>query len=134
MKQPEAALRRYYREIRSFLPCLRRDKKRILSEIRNSIAQYREEHPDADFGQIEAHFGKPQAIAAACVDGMNTCALLNTLRVRRRILLSFVIGIIIALAMWAIAVTTALLEHFTSINGFTEQNLIIIDEDADKHR
>ena len=63
----EPALRQYYREIRSYLPCSRKHKDRILNEIRTNILQYLEENPEVDFAGIQAHFGSPKTIAAAYV-------------------------------------------------------------------
>lgn len=82
----EAALKRYYCTIRSFLPCSQKLKKRILDEIQNSVNGYLKDHPEANISEIEARFGEPKNIAAAYVDDMNTPELLHTLRVRRRII------------------------------------------------
>lgn len=116
----EAALKHYYRTIRSFLPCSRKLKKRILGEIQNSVNGYLKDHPEANITEIEARFGEPKNIAAAYVDDMNTPELLHTLRVRRRIITAVVIGVIASLFMWASCLGYALVRYNTEYNGTIE--------------
>lgn len=54
-----ALLKHYYREIKSYLPCSRKEKKRILKEIRGNVDSFLEDHPEADFEAIQTHFGTP---------------------------------------------------------------------------
>lgn len=67
-----------------YLPCSRKLKSIILHEIKGKITSYREENPDADYPQIESHFGMPWTIAAAYVDDMNTEELIHTLHIRKK--------------------------------------------------
>ena len=104
MNSSDSALRRYYRIIRSYLPCSGKLKKKILIEIRTNICNYLEEFPEAEFSQIEARFGTPLSISAAYVDDMNTLELLSTLRIRRRIIKFVICSLILILIAWAGAV------------------------------
>lgn len=124
MKTRKCSLRRYYFTIRSYLPCSHKMKKRILDEIRANILRYLEEHPDTDFGQIEARFGKPKDIAAAYVDDMNTAELLHILRIRRRIVTTATIGIIIALTIWGSFLSLAHADSVKASNGYTESFVV----------
>lgn len=123
MKSRDAALKRYYRTIRSYLPCSHKLKNRILDEIQNSVNGYLEDHPDAGISEIEARFGEPKNIAAAYVDDMDTSELLYALRVRRRIITSIVAGIIAALFMWASCLTYAYVQHTARMDGSFEVDI-----------
>ena len=113
----ESALRQYYCEIRSYLPCSRKHKDRILNEIRTNILQYLEENPEVDFAGIQAHFGTPKTIAAAYVDDMDTEELLHALRVRKKIITTVVAAITTALLIWAAAVSIVYIQHVFPSEG-----------------
>lgn len=113
----EPALRQYYREIRSYLPCSRKHKDRILNEIRTNILHYLEENPEVDFAGIQARFGSPKTIAAAYVDDMDTEELLHALRVRKQIISAVVSAVIAVLLLWASFVSLAYVQHQIETNG-----------------
>ena len=127
MKRRESALRGYYHTIRSYLPCSYKQKKRIINEIQLNINAYLEEHPDADFAQIEVRFGNPRNIAAAYVDDMNTSELLQALRMRRRITTPLVVGLIIALSLWGCFLGLAYTESISESNGTIEHFVEIVE-------
>lgn len=113
----DISLRGYYQEIRSYLPCSRRQKNRILDKIHTNVQDYLEEHPETDFAGIQARFGDPQAIAAAYVDEMGTDELFQAFRVRRKIVTAVTAGIALIVLLWASALGLALLEHHKASNG-----------------
>lgn len=85
MKANDRALKRYYRDIRSWLPCSRKNEKRILEQIRSSVEGYLEQNPEADINRVQTEFGSPQTIAASYVENMGAAEILKDLRLRRRI-------------------------------------------------
>ena len=110
-------LNRYYREVQSWLPCSRRLKEPVMSQLRESVDAYLEQHPGAGAAQVRAHFGEPEAIAAAYVDEMDTDVLLRDLRVRRK-LVSITAGAMAAvLALWMGVVSWAVAREINSSNG-----------------
>ena len=84
----------YCREVRSYLPCSFREKRRIIRQIQDNISLYLQDHPDADMQQIRAHFGTPNQIAAACVEDMETAVLLRSLRTRKKIVTAIAAGVL----------------------------------------
>lgn len=120
MTRDDPALRRYYREVRGWLPGTRKMKREILNQVRASVEGYLAENPEADMAGVEARFGVPQVIAAACVDERDTEELLRDLRVRRRIV-SIVAGVMAAvLILWAGVVAWAAIKAQSSLNGHIE--------------
>lgn len=105
MNSRNFALRRYCRRIRSYLPCSGKLRKQILTEIQANVNDYLAEYPEAEFSQIEARFGTAQSIAAAYVDDMDTKELLSALRIRRKIITTISVCLLIALIAWASAVS-----------------------------
>lgn len=110
-------LNRYYREVRSWLPCSRKLKDSIMSRLQENVRDYLEEHPDADTAQIRAHFGAPETIAAAYVDEMGTDVLLRDLRIRRKIVSLTARAMAAILALWMGVVGWAIVRELNSSNG-----------------
>lgn len=111
MKASDAALRRYFHNIRSWLPCSCKQKRLILAQVKENIFAFREDHPEADMEAIEAQFGSPRQIAAGYVDDMDTPDLLTALRLRKRIFLAVVAGLLAAMLLWGWGVSAAILEQ-----------------------
>ncbi len=124
MTRNDPALRRYYREVRGWLPGTRKMKREILDQVRSSIEAYLEEKPGTDMAGVEARFGSPQAIAAASVEERDTAELLRDLRTKRRIV-SMVAGVLAAaLILWAGVVTWGAIKTYRSLNGHIEVRMI----------
>ena len=124
MKSNDRALKRYYRAIRSWLPCSRKNKKQTLEQIRSSIESYLEQNPEADFRQVHEQFGSPLAIAASYVENMGAAEILKNLRIRKRIFVTVASAVAIILLLWAGVVTWAAIEaerNLSEDNYFTTE-------------
>ena len=124
MKRSDIALRRYFQSIRSWLPCSAKQKQQILSQVKENVFTFLDEHPDADLCAIEKQFGSPRQIAAACVDDMDTPALLTALRLRKRIFLAVIAGLVAAMLLWGWGVSTAIIEQRDINYGHVENEII----------
>lgn len=120
MTDTKDKLQTYYRTIGSFLPCSRKQKKLLLNGIQENVTFYLQEHPDADIYEIENHFGTPEQIAAACLEETTTPELLHKLRIRKRIVITTCVALIICILFWGIATITAAVEGINDINGYYE--------------
>lgn len=131
MKKRNKELKRYYREIKSWLPCVGKLRQKIVIEIKERVSHYLEENPEATFSDIQIRFGSPQQIAAAYTDEMSTNELLTNLRVRRKITRILTTAAAIALSLWIIAISIALIDDANADNGYgvTQMGDTIILED-----
>lgn len=120
MNSRDAALRRYYRQVKGWLPCSRKQKNYIMSEIRASVDAYLSENPNADFRRIEAHFGKPQTIASAYVDDLDTGSLLRSLRIRKRVMTTVSCTALALLLIWASGVAAVIAIHANESPAYIE--------------
>lgn len=105
MTANDRELRRYYRVIRSWLPCTRKLKKRIIGQLRSRVQDHLAQKPDTDISQLQAEFGTPQMIAAAYVENSGTEEILRGLRARRRIAAIVMTAVTVVLLSWAAVVT-----------------------------
>ena len=113
-----AALRRYCRAVGRWLPCSRREKKRILAGLRADVSAFLERTPGAGTAQIEAQFGQPQVIAAACVENLDAKELLRILLVRRRVAAAVMAAIAAALILWGAGIVWELVELNNVLGGY----------------
>ena len=105
MTANDRELRRYYRAIRSWLPCTRKLKKQIIGQLQSRVQDYLTQNPDTDITELQAEFGAPQTIAAAYVENSGTEEILRGLRVRRRVVAIVMTAVMVVLVSWAAVVT-----------------------------
>ena len=108
-------LKRYIRGVSRALPCGRKVKKQIVSQIRSSIADYLQENPNADFEAVQLHFGTPKEIAASYIHEQDAAALLNTVQIKKKILAIVAGTMALVLLMWVGAVAWAIVDREKSM-------------------
>lgn len=114
MNTAERAVRRYYRKVRSWLPGGKM-RRYVMTQIRETVQEFVQEHPDADVAAIQAQLGTPQEIAAAYVENMETAAVLKGLRIRRRVLFAVCATMLAILISWVALVTIVTVRDRNSI-------------------
>lgn len=124
MRMQNRAARRYLREVRSWLPCSGKSKKKILGEISGRVREYLSQYPEAGYGEIEAQFGTPQRIAASYVDEMETPELLRQLRIRGKVVKIIGAVALAVMLLWAGTVSLALADSYNSAHGYIERTII----------
>ena len=123
MKKNNCALRRYYREIRSFLPVSRKQKNKVIADLQGSIDAYLDANPEADMQAIQAHFGTPNSIAAAYVDNADTADLLRDLRVRKKILAAVFAGVLVVVLILTAVVVREVVKYDAEIGGSITESI-----------
>lgn len=122
----EKDIRRYCRAVGSYLPCSRRQKRQILWDLRQRLAEYCGEHPNG--ATLEENFGTPQQVAAGYVDDMDTTELLHALRYRRRVITIVVAGVLTALAVFAVALYMQVHDFHESMDAQLNKEVMVIDK------
>ena len=118
MKEQAKLIKKYCREIRKWLPCSWKLKKRIISEISDNVAHYLSDIPTATYSDIEQRFGTPKQIATTYINEMDTAELLENLRVKRKITTAIISTCLVLIAIWGIAVTIALIDAIIVTHGY----------------
>ena len=121
MQKNSNALKRYYREIRSWLPVSSRQKDKIVGDLSSSIDAYLDTHPEADLQEIQAHFGTPSSIAAAYVDNTDTATLLRDLRIRKRIVTAVVACVLVIILLVLGTLALELTDYSNAVDGFVKE-------------
>lgn len=106
-----AAVKCYLRGVGDALPCGRKAKKQIVSQISDSMEDYLEENPDADFEMVQTHFGTPQEIAASYINEQDPSVLVRKMRIKKKVI------VIVAAVMAAILLTWASVVIWATIDA-----------------
>jgi len=120
-------LRQYYLSVRKLLPCGLKQKTAFIRRLEGSIAAYVSEYPDADFSQIERHFGTPQQIAASYIEEMDPQEISDKLKVRKRIFQIVASAVFLCALVWLALLAVAFLNELNSADGFYSGVSIICD-------
>ena len=120
-------LRQYYLSVRKLLPCGLKQKTAFIRRLEGSIAAYVSEYPDADFTQIERHFGTPQQIAASYIEEMDPQEISDKLKARKRIFQIVAAAVTICVATWLAFVIYAAVEVENTLGGYYDGYLVIDD-------
>lgn len=110
--------KKYCREVGKWLPCSGLQKKRILDNLRDSVAAYTDDNPDAEYQAIVNRFGLPQVIAATYVDELDSQELLGNLRVKRRIIRIVSVVACFVVFIWLGITTAALISDAHQADGY----------------
>lgn len=121
---------RYRRKVLSLLPCTKRQKQKIISQFDASLSDYIESNPDADFIDLEDHFGSPEAIAASYVESAGTAEILQALRIRKRIVLTVSLAFAVLLISWAAVVTWSMVKFNNAVNGYSIESTQTLPDDT----
>ena len=87
-KDERRRLAAYYTEIASLLPCGRREKNRLLRELKADVNDYLAASPDAAPETVSAVFGTPEQIAESALQSVAPVALRRRLTLKRAALLA----------------------------------------------
>ena len=127
MVMRNAQARQYLREIRGCIPCHGKAKYEILRKIKGMIRAALSDAPEMSYEMLVARFGTPQQIAASYVDELDTLELLKKLRMRNKIIAIVCATAAIILAIWVGVVVTATRAHYSQMNGYFEE-YVVVDE------
>lgn len=118
MGNNDAALKRYYHDVKRALPCSSKIRKQIVQQLQESVRDFILQNPDADFAAVQHHFGTPQEIASGYIDEQGTPELLKKMTIKKRVL-AIVAGVMaIILVSWMIAVAWSIHDDRETNHGY----------------
>lgn len=117
MKVWNKQLQKYYRCVWACLSCSGKLKRKLLERLKEQVANYLEENPDADMEMIRNRFGTPQQIAAAVLEEQPAAEVLQKLQIRRKLIAIAGTVALLIILLWLIVIVIALVQHFIAVNG-----------------
>lgn len=99
MRMCNSAAKRYLRELRKSLPCGRKERKRVLEGIRQSIENNEATDGPDTYEALVSRYGSPDEIASAYFSEKSTGELVRELRIGNRVLAILLSAVVIALLL-----------------------------------
>lgn len=129
MRMCNSAAKRYLRELRKSLPCGRKERKRVLEGIRQSIEG--KEAPDGPdtYEALVSRYGSPDEIASSYFSEKSTGELIRELRIGNRVLAILLSAVVIALLLrlgWWVASYVSLMNEYP---GYIVEGQPVVIED-----
>ena len=99
MRMCNSAAKRYLRELRNSLPCGRKERKRVLEGIRQSIENKEATDGPDTYEALVSRYGSPDEIASSYFSEKSTGELVRELRIGNRVLAILLSAVVIALLL-----------------------------------
>lgn len=122
--------RRYRRKVLCLLPCAKRQKLAIIGGFNAALNDYIGTHPNADYAELQAHFGSPETVAASYVESAGTAELLRSLNIRRKVTIMIVTALMLMLVSWLGLVTWGAVKMQREPGYYTLSDPIELPEDT----
>lgn len=98
-KKLTSNLKRYYKQINSYIPRKYPHRKEIISSIHEDISSYVLEHPDISYEDIIEHFGTPEEMTLSFAESLSLEDIVSTSHKQRRIHVIFISIVIVFLCV-----------------------------------
>ena len=118
MRNTNKQVKDYLKQIRSHLPCSRKERKQIMAGISNEVNLYLEQEPDSGTEELWARFGAPEAIAASCVEEMGISEIMKRLQQRKRILGGVLGAIALVFLCWSLWLCSEVIDYSYYVDGY----------------
>ncbi|MEZ3420994.1 MAG: hypothetical protein K1V95_03640 [Eubacterium sp.] len=116
-KRLEQEINRYLKEIKSNIICDFKTKRKYICDLKTSIYDFAEENHVNDFKQVYQQFGPPREIAKTFFEQADIKKIKKRMDFTRILL----IGVIIALVMWAGVLIYAVIDANITNPGYYEE-------------
>lgn len=111
-------LDRYFRKLRRKLPCSRKEKNRIIADLRANAEIWLEAHPNAVEWAFYEAFGTPEAVAKSYIEQMDPADISKRMQIRKIIIYVVLILAAVMLLMWLAIIIIALANELSLANGY----------------
>lgn len=123
----EKDIEKYIDEVEGYLDCLRKNKQKVIDEIRNSIYVYAEENGISDIGEVYDHFGTPEEIASQALSTVDPKMIKKALSIKRAV----IAALAIIVSMVAAMIIIELIDCHKETHGTFEETIIEFEEGID---
>ena len=124
----EKDIEKYIDEVEGYLVCLRKNKQKVIDEIKNSIYVYAEENGISDIGEVYDHFGTPEEIASQALSTVDPKMIKKALSIKRAV----IAALAIIVSMVAAMIIIELIDCHKETHG-TFEEVLIVWEDGTSH-
>ena len=122
MNEINKKLQEYYREVSKHVICPNKLKKEFLNQLKDDIDCFISDNPEATIEDVKENFGTAMAFAESFMQGMDVSGLNKKLNIRRVILITCIVALII----YAAFVVISLVDVHNEAHGHIEEGIMMI--------
>lgn len=127
-KVMKRSLNKYYHNIGKALVCGGHKRRGIIGNIKDSVACYLSEHPDASMDDIYANFGSEKEVADEYYNYESPETIKKSINRSKVIVISIVITLIIALLIYIATMATIIAAEKEAAGGYAEIYITTISD------
>lgn len=132
MKVTEKERKKYIQEIKRNLVCNNEQRKKFLASFSDNMDEYLNDNPHADFAQLQKDLGTPEEIANAFLENASA----SNVKKRMSFVKWIILGIVVALSVYIIAIIIVLIDAHKQNNGYsvitTSESMVYYDEEVEE--
>jgi|GEM_PF-6974504 len=117
-------LNSYYKEVYNSLTFKRVKKKRFISDLKESIENYRELHPTASLDDVQLKFGSPEQIATSLIADADEVCISEQLKVGTWIKRFLICSILLIFLATMLFYSIELFDSFNARRGHYSEEII----------
>lgn len=106
-------IRKYKKHVKALLICDSKTAKSYLSDLENGIADFVENSGATSIEEVITRFGEPEVVARAFFESADIRKIKRRMNIKRMLL----VGVLLAVVIWAVAVSYLSIEAHLSMPG-----------------
>ncbi len=118
----EKELKNYYSGISRLALCSRRHKREFLLQLKENVADFIAEYPEATMEEIVQVFGSPESIAESITVNIDKEEIFRQIRMKRLLVFAVAAAIII----YALFAIISLIDVHTEAHGYFEEGILAV--------
>lgn len=126
MNQKE--IKKYLKKVKLLIICDFATRRKFIGDLKNNILDYSETNDVQSIDDVYKQFGTPEDIAKAFFQDIDIKKVKMKMNFTRVIL----IAVIIALALWAGGIVTAVIDNHDQMTGYTVEHFYDVDENGNQ--
>lgn len=107
-------IRKYKKHVKALLICDSKTAKSYLSDLENGIADFVENSGATSIEEVITRFGEPEVVARAFFESADIRKIKRRMNIKRMLL----VGVLLAVVIWAVAVSYLSIEAHLSMPGY----------------
>ena len=115
-------VKQYYADVSKALVCGKKEKRAVLSALKNDVAAYLNENHSVTRDTLFSVFGTPEEIAAGAMHTESPVIMKKRLTFKKMLLAA----LLIALLIWAAFAVISLIDVHNEAHGFTQEGILHI--------
>ena len=124
MKSKNKIVRQYLRQVRKAVPCSGKERRQLVEQLEESVAQYVSEHGAETVDDISREFGSPGEIWEAFLQNKDAAYIQRQLALKNRVCRIVIVMAAVLVIIVAILGTLRLIDGYQFTHGYVVEKIV----------